>query len=294
MDFDLQKYAQWILNLPCHNLSVWGLESLSRIHISLYGMIVTDALDSIYGKREKYFTRMKELYKTCSNRYKRADIIGACRLADVMQSLAYAPGVLDSQWQDTCYRQMWQFVEQKSRIVKNWDIPQWLWCVACSCYPLSDESAGEECFLRFRQQLEKWIIDWDTDGQWQNLSVCKALQRLRVLNGNSYMFLDDAYDNIICAIYHYYRMRVPLKGNIDTCIVKQAGMLYEQAGITKAYPADWDTMKAVVRFMSACLLKLRADSDEWLYALSVLIENKCQHIMKEVSRQIDSCHYVYP
>ncbi|HJA88333.1 MAG TPA: hypothetical protein H9778_06530 [Candidatus Parabacteroides intestinavium] len=277
--FDLRKYAETIQTLPLKGLSVSGLESLSRANLAIYHMLISDSLDDIYGNRKKYLARIKKMYALCRSLYVRQDFITSCRMVNLMQSLASVPGLITSRWQDECYNLVWRFVEERKCVREEWNIPEWLWCVACSYYPLSDEESQEESFCRFREQLEKWVAELGRDGQWTGLSVFNGLQRIQVLNGNSYMFLDNSFDDALRSAYRYYRNQVKFEKTTDIGSLRLMGMLYEQAFNYKVYQIDRESMRLAIDALEASLPLLPEKSDVWLFTLSYLVSAECLNIM---------------
>lgn len=277
--FDLQKYTETILTFPLNRLSVSGLESLSRASLAIYHMLISDSLDDIYGNRKRYLARIKKMYALCRNHYIQQDFITSCRMVNLMHRLASAPGLTTSRWQDECYNLVWQFVEEVKHTEEEWNMPEWLWCVACSYYPLSEEEVQEKSFCRFRKQLNTWVSELDSNGQWIGLSIFNGFQRIHVLNGNSYMFLDNSFDYALRSAYPYYRSQVRFEPTTDENNLRLLGMLYEQAFNYKAYQIDKESMRMAIKTLNASFPILPERSESWLFALSYLVSAECLNIM---------------
>lgn len=264
------------------SLSVSGLASLAHAGIALHNLVVLQSLDAVYGNRTEYLLRLKHLYSVCRKRYMaEQDFSARCQLAHTLQLLANEPSACCIPWTEKCSALCGKFIARELAMHRDCTLPYWLWCIAYGNYPLSEATSAGEDFLCFKNHLEGWIHDLQGKDWWPGLSPLEALWRIDLLNANSYLFLEDVYDENIRALYIHYRGLVPIGPTADRESLLAMGLLYRQALNFYAYPVDWATKQAVVQALKDSFGRLAESSDEWLYVFAFLVSDLCETLASE-------------
>lgn len=280
----LKNYIHQISRLEAQeeSLSVDGLEALSRIYVALYNLVVVKSLDTTLGSRLTHHERLKRLYGVSLKRYrKEKNFIQRCRLVNILQYLSNEPFGFNLPWRNQSFDLTGKFIEEEMPLHHERMQPEWLWCVAYWFYPMNNDCTEDRNFRCFKKQLASWVIQLDGKDRWGGLSMLEVLQRLDILNANSYLFLDETYGPIIRSLYAYCRKQTKIAATTDKEALQTMGLLYEQALNFNAYPAETLTQKVVIQAMKDSHYLLAEYSDEWLYVFSYLMFDLCEAIMGE-------------
>lgn len=259
------------------SLSVSALNSLSRAYVAIHNLVTVKSLDCVFGDQMIYLALLKRLYTLCQRKKSsEKDFSLRCRLVNTMQYLANEPFGPYLPWRDQCYEMTESFLSQELDIHPDCTLPEWLWCIAYWLYPISKDNADSEVFRYLKNCLHSWIQVLSGKDEWPGLPVLDALQRINLLNANSYMFLDNTYDPIIRLLYEHYRPLVSVAPTTRINGLHTMGLLYEQAINFNAYPYDPATKASAVHGLKKSSGLLIPYSDEWLYVISYLIYDLCE------------------
>ena len=287
MEEQLQEYIRLLLQHPCqeNTLSVWGLESLARAGIAIHNLVVSESLDNTFGQRSMYLSWLERLYDCCKKRFEQeTDLTLRCRLINTMQSLSNEPFSPFLDWRDECYDIVYDFIEQTQPLHQDCSLPEWLWCIGYWHYPPSDNPVEDDSFRHFKNQLAGWVSEWEKD-HWQRLPLLDALCRLDLLNANSYLFLDETYDDVIRAVYACYREQALRIDSLDAKSLRIKGLLYEQSQHTQAYHYDHLAKKATTRHFAKSIHLIPQGSDPWLYAVSYRVDDLCGNLIEKLHEE---------
>lgn len=287
MEEQLQEYIQLLMQYPAkeNTISVWELESLARAGIAIHNLVVSESLDDTFGQRNEHLSRLKRLYLLCKRRFEQEkELTLRCQLINTMQDLSNEPFSPFLTWRDECYDLVNDFIEQTQSLQPNCSLPEWLWCIGYWHYPLGDNPAEDDSFRHFKHQLADWVDEW-RENRWQELSLLDALYRLDLLNANSYMFLDDTYDEVIRTLYAHYREQALAVHSLDSDSLRIKGLLYEQSQNFQAYHYDHLAKKAAARYFATAIRQIPQGTEEWLYAVSYLVVDLCGNIIEKLHEE---------
>ena len=147
----------------------------------------------------------------------------------------------------------------------------------CACLLLLDyyyawTSAPDDdpLWQLLEETFGSWSASYSPSAGWKGLSLREALERVRVLNRYSYMYLDHRYDRLATEAFRRYT-RLLLEGGrrVDP---EEAGLLYDLSQEGNACPDDLRLREKLCGIIRRATLYAPADSDEFWYGLSYQFE----------------------
>lgn len=140
----------------------------------------------------------------------------------------------------------------------------------------------DEWFLFLKTTVREWASAFSADRGWEGIGDLEALERIGVMNRNSYMFLDTTCDETVRMAFEYYSRALAGREMVPLHVL---GRLYDAAMDGNAYPIDRRTAGIAADRISALGGIYPDDSDERLYALSYRVCSLCEKIMEEVQQE---------
>lgn len=263
------------------------LLSLCRVYTALYDLVVTNGLDGEFGRREEYAERADELLHVFLLKITSTDEpVSRCALISAMYALVCGTTLAaGSRHMDVCREQTIRLLYDYAGADETHGLLQTgiCRCISDMLYPEIPEE--DACFRFFRTSLREWAEALSAEGCWAGLPFDVALERIGVMNRNSYMFLDRTYDSLAGRAFDYYRRRLAVPsdpGNFDERYLRTLGRLYDAAVEGNAYAPDPALAGRIARFMYDYARMLHGRDDEWLYCASYAVRSLADEITAEV------------
>ena len=262
------------------------LLSLARIYVSLYNLVAFNSLDTVYGDRkifqQKIDTLLRILQERCGSE---RDIVLHARMVEMMFSLVcgiVAP--VDFKKRNSCCEAVNALVRDHMYGCGS------LLEQSCLCKCLTDllypGPVQDGLYYPYLQdQIAGWTSGLNDDDGWPGVSVDIALERIEVLNRNSYMLLDKRYDGMICGLFSYYRNQLPVPenpANFDVCCLPMLGQLYEIMLQGNTCDVDKSVLQRIAMFMYVYSGSFAEGSDDWLYCISFVVHHLCEDIADQI------------
>lgn len=267
------------------------LLSWARIYISLYNLVAFNSLDAVYGDRKIYRRKIDTLFRMLQNRCgSERDAVLRARMIQAMFSLVcgiVAP--VDSKRRNACCEAVTALVRDRVHTGGGSLLEQ-----VCLCKCLTDllypgPVQDDLCYPHLQRQIAEWISGLTADGGWQGVSVDVALERIGVLNRNSYMFLDKRYDGTIRNLFDYYRNRVSVpeeSANFDACSLPVLGCLYDVAVQGNAYMIDCELTHRIALLLQHYGDSLPDRTDVWYFCTAYAIDAICEQITGQIQSEV--------
>lgn len=176
--------------------SVQELVSYAEKYSSLYMQVYVDSLDAGYGVRRVYqsylnelFTQLELCYAQETDIEQRARIV--CGLFHIVRETI---SVVDSEKEHRCYQLCYQVITDALGCSLS-TIPV-LKCIADYLYTCPDEE-DDRFHKFFLIQLASWAKELNDNGCWEGISSDEAKARLELMDMNSYMLMDDSYEEVV-------------------------------------------------------------------------------------------------
>lgn len=298
---ELKRYLRGLQNRRIDD--GWSDASLIahvRIFTNLHKLVVLNALDDEFGSREMYRAKLDTLYEVLRRHYDfRTSFVVKAVILDAMITVVNDGGlILDEE-----KRAVNEYLADEliSSYLDGFDKDSYnpeeffaiMKLLLICMYGIVDEEDEEpHPWMRFaRERLAVWAEELYKDGYWQGISDVEALQRLRLLDMNSCMFVDESYDKEIRLGYVHYCAGRELSDKLSEThspdmlrgyalqyefICQGAFNLWEHAG----------RMDRIIGLLEAQIPCLPAESDEALYYRSLVIENCCRNVSREFQKQL--------
>ncbi len=276
-----------------------ALVAYTRIFTALHQLVFLNGLDAEFGDREIYRTKLDRLYEMLCQRYTcRTSFISQAAILDAMISIVCDNGFIIEETKRAVNEHLAdglvssylaRFNEDNYEPEEFFSIMRLL--LICMYGVVDEEGEEPHPWMTFiRKKFAAWAEEVNKYGYWQGISDIEALQRLKLLDMNCYMFVDDSYDKEIQQGYIYYCAKRDFPGDrseilsLDTLrsyalqyefICQGSFNLWEYAG----------RLDRIAELLEAQTVRLPATSDEALYYRSLIIENCCRNITKEFQMQ---------
>lgn len=287
------------------DLSEVELAALARIYIAVHNMVVVNDAEEEYGSREFYRRRINELYTICSRRCINEQVCLEKRILLIytLYQLLLNPTLcfVDHEKLNQCEKMAYEVVteclqRQTAHASDNTPLSfNALLLIMELCGSLSEEELEEEEMIRyFRAQLAQWIQVLGQRDQWNNLPDKEALQRLLILCRNSDIFLDATYDEKICRLKEYYRIRLSVvanRENENTGYYQTLSLLYEIIKHDGFLSSDSLSVQKIIGSMQQGIEAFPTDSAEQLFCLSWVIEGMCRQNLQEANQKMVNTIY---
>ncbi len=289
---DMQFEARW---------SDAALIAYGRIFTALHKLVFLNGLDDEFGDREIYRTKLDRLYEMLRERYSvRTSFMDKASILEAMISIVSDSGLSVDDRKRTMYEHLadelvFSYLDSFREDAYGKDEFFSVMKLLLICmYGVVDDEEEEEAhpWMTFiRKKFAVWTKKLDKKGYWPGISDVEALQRLKLLDMNCYMFLDERYDEEIRQGYVYYCAGRELSDNVSETLspdilrsyvlqyefIRQGSFnLWEHAG-------QLDRIVLVLETYADCL---PATSDEALQYRSIVIENCCRNVCQEYQRRL--------
>ena len=141
---------------------------------------------------------------------------------------------------------------------------------------------GDAWFTFLKTTVRGWASEFSADKGWEGLGDLEALERIGIMNQNSYMFLDTTCDETVRMAFECYSRALTGRETVPLHVL---GSLYDAAMDGNAYPIDRRTAAIAADRIYALGRIYPEDSDESLYALSYRVCFLCEKIMEDVQQE---------
>lgn len=264
------------------------LLSLCRVYTSLYDLVATNDLEKEFGRRTEYAERADELLHVLLLKITSTDE-PALRSALISATYALICGTTFAAGTklDDCREQTVRLFYDYADADEPHGLVRTGICRCISDMLCPEIPEGDACFRFFRTSVRKWAGALSAVGCWAGIPFDVALERIEVMNRNSYMFLDRTYDGAVKRAFEYYRQRLTVPrdpGNFDECYLRTLGRLYDVALQGNAYAPDTVLAGRIARFMGDYARMQPERNDEWLYSTSYVVHNLAGEIAGQLQQ----------
>ena len=233
---------------------------------------------------KRVYPSLLERHSALSSIYEKWKMIDAS-----LQTLYYGASVA-CQHQDSCYKDIDDILsslpEEKLHELQGRELTATLQLIVHSLYgfyfpKMQDEEPDEyERFLK--ETISSWADSLEDNGSWKCVSEEFALERLRVMDMNSYMLLDKTYDCVLQSAFSYY-CHLPAFDTTERLREKDVSslvLMYDTLDLSGQIPRQKADviLRRIVR-----LLSTRKDVPE---ANAVVVAHSCRIVAMEVNRQL--------
>ncbi|WP_251623286.1 hypothetical protein [Odoribacter lunatus] len=271
-----------------------------RIFTALHNLVVLNALDDEFGDRKMYSAKLDALYDLLRQRYVcRTSFVGRAEILESMISVVCDNGFIIDEEKRSVNEQL--AGELVSSYLDNYDENKYdseeffavMKLLLICMYGMVDEEDEElHPWITFiRAKFAVWAEELNKDGYWQGISDIEALQRLKLLDMNSYMFVDDSYDKEIQKGYVHYCAGRDIPNHVSEILspdwlrayALQYEFIHEGSFNLWEYAGRLDR---IVGLLETQIARLPIDSDEALYYCSLAVENSCRNVSLEYQKQL--------
>ncbi len=277
-----------------------ALIAYTRIFTALHNLVFLNTLDNEFGDREMYRAKLDTLYGLLHQRYTcRTCFISQAAILDAMISIVCDNGfIIDEEKRAvnehlsdglvSCYLSC--FNEDNYEPEEFFSVMRLL--LICMYGVVDWEDEEPHPWMTFiRRKFAAWAAEINKYGYWQVISDIEALQRLKLLDMNCYMFLDDSYDKEIQQGYIYYceKRNFPNAQSeiLSPDTLRSYALQYEF--IRQGSFNLWEyagRLDRIAELLEAQTARLPATSDKALYYRSLIIENCCRNVTREYQKQL--------
>lgn len=261
------------------------LLSLARIYVSLYNLVACNSLDEEFGDRSHYLGKIDSLFGLLSrNCAAESDPVLLSRMIDTMYSLACEPlTVVDFRKKHRCDEAAAELIDrfaQREGLLQTGVCR----CIADFIFPYPEPD--DEYLLSLKHTVSRWVASLDGD-RWPDITPEVALERIGVMNMNSYMFFDGTNDRLISRIFDRYRslLHIPENTrNFDVAMLPVLGGFYDTAMQGNAYEPDRSTAALIADFLRDYSRTLTFGHGVWIYCMTYAITSACERISDAVQQ----------
>ena len=272
----------------------------ARILTNLYNLVVLNALDDEFGNREMYRAKLDTLYGILRRHYGyRASFAAKAEILDAMISVASDGGLgideekraVNEHLADELISSYLDGFDKDSYNPEEFFAVMRLLLI-CMYGIVDEEDEDPHPWITFvRTKLAGWAEELNKDGYWQGISEVEALQRLRLLEMNSCMFVDESYDKEIQQGYVHYCVGRDLPDNLSGTHSPDTLHCYalQYEFICQGSFNQWEHagyLDRIIGVLERQIPRLPAESDEALYYRSLVIENCCRNVSREFQKQL--------
>lgn len=270
------------------------LLSFCRVYTALSGAVATSGMEREYSSRGEYAARVDELLRVIRCKIAATDDLASrAALVSAMYALVCETSfVADRNKLDECCGATLRLMEDYAAAGKPGGLVQTgiCRCISDMFYP---EIPDDACFAFFRDCVREWADTLSARGCWEDDGFDVALERIGVMNRNSYMFLDKTYDAHIRRASDYYRHRIAIPeepedpGNFDGRYLPTLGRLYDLVLEGNACVVDRQIAERVVRFMYRYSHALPAGDDAWFCCMSYVVHHAAEHAAMRTEAEME-------
>jgi len=258
-----------------------------RTYAAVHNLVFVNALDEEFGARTLYREKLDLLYGLFRHRYARRSSVAirAELLLAMFSILRDVDFTVDRRKEGGCIRLADRLVSEYladfRKMPVNSDELFGIMKLVLVCLYGMVEEAGEPVhpwLAFFRENLAEWAEELCTDGHWSGLSKYEALQRMQLLEMNSYMMLDGRYNEEIRAAYDFYcsPQVVPHDNTaiLSSHEIRYYGLMYELIQIGD-FPSAERQLDAIACLMESQLDHFLPESDDFQICRSIVIDRCC-------------------
>lgn len=250
------------------------LLALARIYAALYRLVSVEARDAEFGDRVGYthlgdhlFRILLRKAKRTANPAERAALVSTSFYLTSETTLAY-----NVKRDNTSREAVIHLLADHEDALEE---PSILHSLTNFFYPKAEADDTDPWFIALKQTIRHWAETLSANGNWPEIPTDVALSRIEVMNRNSYMLLDEAYDTEIQKAYSYYKTHQSEKNMPLSTLAR----LYDVAMQGNAYPVDRETACSVADLMATRTKAHPEGSDEKTLYLSIEVDRLCEDIL---------------
>ncbi len=283
------------------NRSDVALIAYGRIFTVLHQLVFLNGLDDEFGDREIYRTKLDRLYDMLCQRYSiRTSFMAKASLLEAMICIVSDSGLPVDDRKRVTYEHLANelvssyldsFREESYGKDEFFSVMKLLLICMYGVVDGEEEEEPHHWMTFIRKKFAIWAKELDKKGYWPGISDVEALQRLKLLDMNCYMFLDERYDEEIRQGYVYYCAGRELSDNVSERlspdILRSYVLQYEF--IRQGSFNLWEHtghLDRIVYALETYTDRLSATSDEALLYRSIVIENCCRNVCQEYQRRL--------
>lgn len=194
--------------LPQATDSPERLLTLTRLHLALYRLADSHAIEGTWGTPRQCEQRNKALFSVLQQKLKETDDkLTTARLLTAMYSLIREGSfTFDERREAACTRVANRLIKQYIKSGSEADPlteAAVIRCLADLLYPFgADES--DEWFRLLRVTVNRWATQLTPEGEWTQLPLTAAYQRIHTMDSYASMFLDETHSPAIRCATRYY------------------------------------------------------------------------------------------
>ncbi len=274
-----------------------ALTAYGRIFTALHKLVFLNGLDDEFGDREIYRTKLDRLYDMLWQRYSvRTSFMTKASLLEAMISIVSDGGSLINERKRATYEHLADelvssYLDSFREDAFGKDEFFSVMKLLLICMYGVDEEESHPWMTFIRKKFAVWAKELNEEGYWPGISDVEALQRLKLLDMNCYMFLDERYDEEIRLGYVYYCAGRKLSDNVSERlspdILRSYVLQYEF--IRQGSFNLWEHtghLDRIVQVLETHADRLPATCDEALEYRSIIIENCCRNVTREYQKQL--------
>ena len=142
------------------------------------------------------------------------------------------------------------------------------------------EDVEDEPWMQYlKATVNTWAASFNPEEGWRDTATETALDRLEVLNRNSYMLLDPAHDSTVRAAFLHYSRKA---ADSPTLSHTALGRLYDLATGGDSLPGEQEAAHTAASGLSRLESTSAPGSDTRLYCTSYRIVDLCRSIMERM------------
>ena len=282
-----------------HTVSNEGLIAYVRIYAALYNLISVNALDKEYGDRNIYRKKLQSLFSYLLCRYKEQPGIALCaKTIDTMLYILHDTDCIYNQQKNIiCFN---LFGELTEKYLSDFDETCYdhnaLYEIMRLIYEflswLIPKDAKNDPWLEFnRHWVTAWASELDRNGTWKNINDKEALQRIILMSMNSYMLLDNRYDDTIHSAYSYYCVSQQLQFcrtmRLSLDEIRHYTLMYDTIQQSAVHDSGNRVyLNDIAKLLETQIPHFPAKSEEAWLCRSIMIDNLCNHIADKTQTQM--------
>lgn len=277
------------------SMSASVLLDYARIYVALYNLAAGSIGDE-YGRCEIYRQRSNDVLKRLMKLYDAKDAV--TRRGDILHGifgiLYNTTGYVDRKNEVRCNEWTDEFVcryieDFRKDNYNNDELYAVIRVLLLRMYGVVEKDVFFESWKGFINSIfVEWIAKLSSSGRWEEVSENEVLQRLIMLNMNSYMLLDSCYDETIMKVYSAYCRNISLPtGDVaDEVILMRMYWLFEVESMLFLPDADKALSERVAEIFYAQYKLLDKNSDLGSKYLSMAIEHTASKILNARQEEI--------
>lgn len=203
----------------------------ARVYLAVYDVVTTCAANELLCDRAMLKAKIKALYDECAARCKRAGapLEQRAALVEVLYALCLPNLTVNDATSGCCCDEVADSLvaEWLERGGDNGVQIGVLKAITELCYGMLPEDAQEDEYIKYLHSVLKvWKAEQSESGEWPGISKDQALERINILDRNSFMMLDPTYDPVMERARMYYGKQA--KSEIEGLCSEAMAILQEE------------------------------------------------------------------